>query len=64
LPNTSSPNGAMKPWPSTSERAFAEYQTRIEQYCSSKHVPYLSADVSTPFDEIVLRALRRGGFLK
>jgi len=44
--------------------AFSEYQTRIEHFCTSKRVPYLAADVSTPFDETVLSALRRGGFLK
>jgi len=44
--------------------AFSEYRTRIEHFCTSKRVPYLTADVSTPFDEIVLNALRRGGFLK
>ncbi len=44
--------------------AFAEYSTRIQDFCTKKRVPYLAADVSTPFDEIVLRALRSGGFLK
>jgi uncharacterized protein (DUF58 family) len=43
--------------------AFTDYATRIEHYCTKKRVPYLAADVSTPFDEIVLRALRRGGFI-
>jgi uncharacterized protein (DUF58 family) len=46
------------------QQAFSDYRSTIEQYCTGKHVPYLAADVSTPFDEIVLRALRRGGFLK
>ncbi len=43
--------------------AFADYATRIEHFCTNKRVPYLAADASAPFDEIVLRALRRGGFL-
>ena len=44
--------------------AFSDYSTRIEHFCTSKRVPYLAADASAPFDEVVLRALRRGGFLK
>jgi uncharacterized protein (DUF58 family) len=44
--------------------AFADYSTRLEHFCTNKRVPYLAADAATPFDEIVLRALRRGGFLK
>ena len=44
-------------------KAYAEYLTDVERYCTQKRVPYLAADVSTPFDEIVLRALRHGGFL-
>jgi uncharacterized protein (DUF58 family) len=43
--------------------AFDRYQSGIERYCAKKRVPYLAADVAKPFDEIVLRALRRGGFL-
>ncbi|HEV8550717.1 MAG TPA: DUF58 domain-containing protein [Polyangiaceae bacterium] len=44
--------------------AFADYSTRLEHFCTNKRVPYLAADAAKPFDEIVLRALRRGGFLK
>jgi len=44
-------------------QAFDEYISSVERYCAQKRVPYLAADVSVPFDEIVLRALRRGGFL-
>jgi hypothetical protein len=44
-------------------KAYAEYLGDVERYCTQKRVPYLAADVSTPFDEIVLRALRHGGFL-
>jgi uncharacterized protein (DUF58 family) len=43
--------------------AYDEYLGDIERYCAQKRVPYLAADVTVPFDEIVLRALRRGGFL-
>jgi hypothetical protein len=27
-------------------------------------VPYFAADVGVPFDELVLRVFRRGGFLR
>ena len=43
--------------------AYGEYLSNMERFCTQKRVPYLAADVSLPFDEIVLRALRRGGFL-
>jgi uncharacterized protein (DUF58 family) len=44
--------------------AFQEYGTRIERFCKEKQVPYLAADAKTPFDQIVLRAFRQGGFLR
>jgi hypothetical protein len=43
--------------------AYERYLGELERYCTQKRVPYLAADVTVPFDEIVLRALRRGGFL-
>jgi len=27
-------------------------------------VPYIAADVQMPFDELILRVFRRGGFLR
>ena len=45
-------------------RAFGDYQRAIEHFCTSKKVPYFAADVSAPFDELVLRVFRRGGFLR
>ncbi len=36
----------------------------IAEYCRSKDVPYLLADVDTPFDELVLTWLGRGGLLR
>jgi uncharacterized protein (DUF58 family) len=41
-----------------------QYQVEIERFCSSRQVPYITADVSIAFDELVLRVFRRGGFLK
>src|SRR6187551_4097277 len=46
------------------ERAVSEYRAGIERFCAQKQVPYFPADVDTPFDELVLRVFRRGGFLR
>jgi uncharacterized protein (DUF58 family) len=44
--------------------AFHSYANGIERFCKEKHVPYLAADAEAPFDQIVLRAFRQGGFLR
>lgn len=44
--------------------AFSEYQSDIERFCAKNQVPYFAADTATPFDELVLRVFRRGGFLR
>jgi hypothetical protein len=46
------------------EHAYGEYLADIEKFCSSKQVPYIQADVAIPFDELILRVFRRGGFLR
>ena len=46
------------------ERAVGDYRASIERFCAQKQVPYFPADVNTPFDELVLRVFRRGGFLR
>lgn len=46
------------------ELAYQEYLSEIERFCSSKQVPYIQADVSVPFDDLILRVFRRGGFLR
>jgi len=45
-------------------RAHAEYLTQIERFCSTHQVPYVPASVDVPFDDLVLRVFRRGGFLR
>ena len=45
-------------------RAFSDYQKNIERFCTSRQVPYFAADIGIPFDELVLRVFRRGGFLR
>jgi len=41
-----------------------EYQHEIDRFCASRQVPYITADVTVPFDELILKIFRRGGFLK
>jgi len=43
---------------------YDEYLARIERFCVSHQVSYFRADVDVPFDELVLRVFRRGGFLR
>ena len=46
------------------EGAYRQYLDDIERFCTSKQVPYIRADVQQPFDELILRVFRRGGFLR
>jgi uncharacterized protein (DUF58 family) len=40
------------------------YLADVERFCTGHQVPYVAASVSMPFDELVLRVFRRGGFLR
>jgi uncharacterized protein (DUF58 family) len=44
--------------------AHRAYLADIERFCATHQVPYIAADVSVPFDELILRVFRRGGFLR
>jgi uncharacterized protein (DUF58 family) len=46
------------------QQAWGEYRDQVERFCTTRQVPYFAADVDTPFDELVLRVFRRGGFLR
>ena len=46
------------------ETAYRAYLEDIDRFCTSKQVPYIRADVNVPFDELILRVFRRGGFLR
>jgi uncharacterized protein (DUF58 family) len=46
------------------ERIYNEYLAEIERFCTTHQVPSIRADVKVPFDELVLRMFRRGGFLR
>lgn len=44
--------------------AYEQYLDEIRRFCTSRQVSYFRADVSVPFDELILRVFRRGGFLR
>jgi len=45
-------------------KVYDEYLKEIDHFCSTHTVPYIQADVSVPFEELILRVFRRGGFLR
>ncbi len=45
------------------EAAHERYLVDVQRFCTERQVPYVPADVEIPFDELVLRVLRRGGML-
>jgi uncharacterized protein (DUF58 family) len=46
------------------KRAQAEHLEAVRAFCTRNQVPYFPAGVDEPFDELVLRVFRRGGFLR
>ena len=46
------------------QKAFETLCLKMEAYCVARHMLYFRTPVSTPFDEIVLKVFRAGGFLK
>jgi uncharacterized protein (DUF58 family) len=44
--------------------AHEGYLAEIERFCATHQVPYVAASVDVPFDELILRVFRRGGFLR
>ncbi len=44
--------------------AYEEYLEEVKRFCVGKQVSYFRADVGVPFDELILRVFRRGGFLR
>jgi uncharacterized protein (DUF58 family) len=43
--------------------ANKKYLADVDRFCATHQVPYITADVNVPFDELILRVFRRGGFL-
>lgn len=46
------------------KRAYEKYLAEVQRFCTKKQVSYFRADVNVPFDELILRVFRRGGFLR
>jgi uncharacterized protein (DUF58 family) len=46
------------------EEVHRAYVADIARFCATRQVPYIEADVRVPFDELILRVFRRGGFLR
>jgi uncharacterized protein (DUF58 family) len=44
--------------------AYTRYHADIDRFCATHQVPYVTASVEVPFDELILRVFRRGGFLR
>jgi uncharacterized protein (DUF58 family) len=44
-------------------RAHAEYCAQLAAFCGARAIPYYRADVAIPFEDLVLRMFREGGFL-
>ncbi len=44
--------------------AWEAYLEEAKRFCTSRQVAYFRADVDVPFDELILRVFRRGGFLR
>lgn len=43
--------------------AYEAYLDEVERFCGEHQVPYARAPVDVPFEDLVLRVLRRGGFV-
>jgi len=46
------------------QEVYESYLEEVQRFCSSRQVSYFRADVDAPFDELILRVFRRGGFLR
>lgn len=44
-------------------RAYDAYLAEIKKFCTERQVSYVAADVGVPFDDLILRVLRRGNLV-
>lgn len=42
-------------------RGLADWQRELASFCAGRGWPYLPVDTATPFEDVILNALRRGG---
>ena len=40
------------------------YRREVARFAATHQVPYIQASIAIPFDELILRVFRRGGFLR
>jgi hypothetical protein len=45
-------------------KAHEAFLADVARFCATHQVSYIPADIRTPFDELILRVFRRGGFLR
>lgn len=45
-------------------RALQDYYKELEDFCRKRQMPYFRTAIQVPFDELVLKIFRAGGFLK
>jgi len=45
-------------------KAFEAYCDQLEDYCVKRQILYFRAPIQIPFDDLILRVFRAGGFLK
>jgi uncharacterized protein (DUF58 family) len=45
-------------------REHQRYCAELEEFCTARAIPYFRTDTGVPFDELVLRIFRSGGFLR
>jgi hypothetical protein len=41
----------------------ADYFTQIETFCTKRNIEYLRASTTVPFEDLILRYLRRGFYV-
>ncbi len=46
------------------QQVHAEFCERLEKHCKSRQVSYFRTPIQVPYDEVILRIFRAGGFLK
>ncbi len=45
-------------------QSYEDYLERVQRFCVTRQVSYFRADLDIPFDELILRVFRKGGFLR
>ena len=45
-------------------RTHRAYCEELEAFCGGRGIGYLRADTNVPFEDLMLRVLREGGFLR